>query len=260
LGQGGCTSVAALPEVTKDGHTLIGMNWDYAPVLEELCLVLEIEQTGKPKVVIVTEAGLIGMKGMNSAGLGLCVNGLVTNQDKFDAKVPFFVMLRSALNAENFARSLQAVMRAKLAVSGNLLFAHRDGEAIDLEVTPEDIGIVHAEGGILTHSNHFLTFTNRTDLKDMFRRLIPNTLFRYHRARRLLELDRGHIDVSSFKRVFSDHFSYPDSICWHVNPKDDELSQIETVNSVIMNLTEGVIYLAEGNPCQNEYVKLSPLR
>ena len=257
FGKGGCTSVAALPEATGNGRTYIGMNWDNAPFLRELCIVLKVAQTGKPKVMVVTEAGLIGLKGMNSAGLGVCVNGLVSNLDKFDVKVPFFIMLRKALNEDSFARSLQVAMQTKVAVSGNLLFAHRDGEAIDLEVTPEDIGIVQAENGILTHSNHFLALTNRPDLKNIFRKLIPNTLFRYRRARRLLEQDRGKINEKSFQRVFRDHFSHPDSICWHAHPDDDELDQIETLNSVVMDLSEGTLYIAEGNPCLTDYVKLS---
>jgi len=256
---GGCTSVAALPEVTRDGHTIIGMNWDNAPILTDMLILLEVEQPGKPKVVVSTEAGLLGLKGTNSTGLGMCVNGLVSAKDKFDPTcVPFLLMMRSALNAENFTRSLQAILRAKCGVPGNLLFAHRDGETIDLEVTPDDVGIVHDKDGILTHSNHFLTFTNRADFKDLFKKFVPNSLFRYHRARRLLEMDRGHIDIASFQRVFRDHFSYPDSICWHVNPKDDEHNQTKTLNSIIMDLTEGTMYLSEGNPCEKEYVRLTP--
>jgi isopenicillin-N N-acyltransferase-like protein len=255
---GGCTSITAMPEVTRDGHTIIGQNWDMAPVHFEQGIILTIEQAGKPKVVLSTEAGLIGMKGMNSEGIGICVNCLVSSKDRLEPSTPFLLMIRGALNAENFTRSLKAVLGTRTAVSGNILIACREGEAIDLEVTPDDVGTVHTEGGILTHSNHFLTFTNRKDLKDLFKRYAPSTLFRYHRARRLLEADKGEIDVDSFRRVFSDHVSYPDSICWHANPQDDELSQIKTISSVIMDLEEGAMYVTEGNPCQNEYVKLLP--
>lgn len=255
---GGCTSIAALPEVTRDGHTLIGQNWDMAPVHFAQGIILTIEQTGKPKIVLSTEAGIIGMKGMNSAGLGVCVNCLVSSQDRFEPSTPFLLLLRGALNAENFTRSMKAVLGTRTAVSGNILIACREGEAIDLEVTPEEVGTVHPEGGLLTHSNHFLAFTNRADFKDLFKRYAPSTLFRHHRARRLLEADRGEIDIDDFRRVFSDHVSYPDSICWHINPSDNELSRIKTISSVIMDLEEAAIYVTEGNPCQHEYVKLTP--
>jgi isopenicillin-N N-acyltransferase-like protein len=93
---------------------------------------------------------------------------------------------------------------------------------------------------------------------DIFKKFIPSSLFRYHRAQRLLAMDTGHIDVASFRRVFTDHFSYPDSLCWHVNPKDDVHSHTKTIRSIIMDLTAGAMYLTEGNPCENDYVKLTP--
>ncbi|HEX76934.1 MAG TPA: hypothetical protein G4O03_00735 [Dehalococcoidia bacterium] len=257
-GSDGCTSVAALPQVTKDGHTLLGQNWDYKPRFQGLSIILEVEQETKPNLVTQTEAGIIGFKGMNSAGVGVCVNGLVSNRDRFDPRTPFLIMMRGILNADSFSRALKAVLGTKATVSGNLLIAHRDGEVIDLEVTPEDVGFLYEEGGILAHSNHFVAFTNREDLIDTFKPAIPDTLFRIHRARRLMELDKGHIDVDSFQRMFKDHFSYPNSICRHADARDEEPRQLATLSSVIMDLEERALYMTEGPPCQNEYRKLSP--
>lgn len=253
----GCTSAVALPEVTKNGHTIIGKNYDMGPLHFDFCVILKVEQNNKPNIVISTEAGFIGGKGMNSAGLGVCGNGLVSNLDRFAPGVPWFIMKRGVLNAENFARSLKAVLDAPTAISGNMLIAHRDGVTIDLEITPEDVGVIQAEEGILTHSNHFLTTPNREDFRDVLKRYIPNTLYRHQRARRLLESDRGDIDIGCFQRMFSDHFSYPDSICWHPNPRDDELSQLGTITSTIMDLEDRSMYITEGYPCENKYVKLS---
>lgn len=254
----GCTSVAVLPPVTKHGHTILGENWDYKPRFHKLCIILEIEQEAKPNIVIQTEAGIIGSKGMNSIGVGLCVNALVSNRDRFEPRTPLFIMMRGILNADSFSRALKAVLGTRATVSGNLLIAHRDGEAIDLEVTPEDVGFLYAEGGILTHSNHFLAFTNREDLIDTFKVDIPDTLFRCQRARHLLELDKGGVDVDSLQRVFKDHFSYPNSICRHVDARDEEPKQVATLSSVIMDLEERTLYITEGSPCRNEYYKLTP--
>lgn len=257
-GSGGCTSVAALPQVTKDGHTILGQNWDWMSRLQGPNIILEVEQKAKPNLVTQTEAGIIAHKGMNSAGVGVCLNALVSNQDRFEPTTPFLIMARGILNADSFSQALKAVLGARVTVSFNFLIAHRDGETIDLEVTPEDVGFLYADGGVLTHSNHFLAFTNRKDLIDIFKPAIPDTLFRTHRARQLLELDKGHIDVGSFQRVFRDHFSYPNSICRHVDARDEGLKQLATLFSVIMDLEERALYIAEGPPCQNEYYKLTP--
>jgi len=257
-GSGGCTSVAALPGVTRDGHTILGQNWDWLPRFQESNVILEVEQEGKPGIVTQPEAGTLAHRGMNSAGLGICFNGMASSQDRFESTTPFLIIVRGILNADSYSQALKAALGARTTLSGNFLIAHRAGEAIDLEVSPKDVGFLYADGGILTHSNHFLALTNRADLKDILKPLYPDTLFRCHRAQQLLELDKGHIDVASFQRVFQDHFSYPHSICRHADALDEGLKQWTTLFSMIMDLEARAIYIAEGAPCQNDYYQLTP--
>jgi len=258
-GNDGCTSVAALPQVTRDSHTIVGQNWDWLPRFHESNVILEVEQEGNPGLVTQPEAGTLAHRGMNSAGVGVCFNGMASSRDKFESKAPpFLVMIRGILNADNFSRAMAAVLGTRATVSGSLLIVHRDGEAIDLEISPVGVGTVPAEGGILTHSNHFLVFTDREDLTDILKTLYPDTLFRHHRARQLLEVDKGHIDISSFQNVFRDHFSHPQSICRHVDTRVQGVRQWATLFSMIMDLEERAIYIAEGFPCQSEYYKLTP--
>jgi len=254
----GCTALCALPQVTESGHTIMGQNWDYKPSLVGGSIVLEMEQETKPNFVMVTEAGIVGQKGLNSAGVGLCVNALVTSQDKFEPRTPFLVVMRGVLNADTFGQALKAVLGTKTTVSGNLLIAHRDGEVIDLEMTPTEVGFLQAEDGIITHTNNLLALANREDLVDTMKSVLPDTLFRYSRSRRLLAAEKGRINIGSFQRVLKDHFSYPDSICRHVNPRDSEPNQLATQFSIVMDLEERTLYMAEGTPCQNEYHRLSP--
>jgi len=255
---GGCTSIAALPEVTKNGNTILGQNWDYKGRFQGLSVILEVESQNGPNIVMHAEAGTIAHKGMNSAGLGICLNALVSNRDRFEATTPFLIVGRAILNADSFSRAVRAVLKAKVTVSFNFLIAHRDGEAIDLEVSPLDVGFLHPDGGILTHSNHFIVLTNRPDMIDVFKATAPDTLFRAHRARHLIELERGKIDVGSFQRVFRDHFSYPNSICRHVDSREEESRHLATLSSAIMDLTARTFHLTEGAPCQNEYYRVAP--
>ena len=67
--RGGCTSIATLPRSTQSGHTLLVQNCDYKPRFQELSVILEVEQTGKPNIVIHAEAGTVAHRGMNSAWL-----------------------------------------------------------------------------------------------------------------------------------------------------------------------------------------------
>ena len=258
-GSGGCTSVAALPQVTKDSHTLLGQSWDWLPRFQDFNVILEVEQTGRPNVVTQPEAGNLAHRGMNSAGVGVCFNGMASSRDRFEAQAPpCLIMMRGILNADSFSQALKAVLGTRATVSGNFLIAHRDGAAIDLEVSPVDTGLLYPEGGILTHSNHFLTLTNREDLTDIIKSLYPDTIYRGHRARQLLEPDQGNIDVGSFQRLFRDHFSYPQSICRHLDDRVEGIMQWTTLFSMIMDLEERALYISEGFPCQNDYYKLTP--
>ena len=253
---GGCTSVSSLPQVTRDGHTLIGQNWDWLPRFQEFNVILKAEQAGKPSVVIQPEAGILAHRGMNSAGIGACFNGLATSRDAFGATVPCLLIMRRILNSESFSQALEAVLQVKATVSGNFFIAHRDGEAISLEMSPADVGFVYPEDGILTHSNHFIALKNRENFADILPSLYPDTLLRHQRARHLLEPEKGHIDVSSFQRVFQDHFSQPNSICRHLDERVDGIKQWVTLYSAIMDLSEPAMYVARGYPCQSEYEKV----
>ena len=246
-----CTSCGVLPESTSSHHTLIGENWDYKAKFKEQCVVLEIIQEKKPNILMHTEAGIIGQKGLNSSGIGLCINALVSNLDKFEPKTPFLIVCRQILNSENFADAIGAVLKARMSVSGNFLIGHSGGEIINLEALPIDVAFMNPKNGILTHSNNFLKMQYSHEIIDKFKESTPDSLFRFNRARKLLAQKKGNIDIRSFMEVLKDHFSYPSSICSHATQE----SEGETLASVIMDLDDRLMYISYGTPCTNDYVK-----
>jgi isopenicillin-N N-acyltransferase-like protein len=50
-----------------------------------------------------------------------------------------------------------------------------------------------------------------------------------------------------------DHLNRPNSVCRHPDERDLELERVQTVASIIMNLTQREVHLTSGPPCQNEY-------
>jgi isopenicillin-N N-acyltransferase-like protein len=63
----------------------------------------------------------------------------------------------------------------------------------------------------------------------------------------------GEITVEDFKEVLRDHVNHPNSICRHPDERDTELEHVQTVASIIMNLTQKEVHIASGPPCCNEY-------
>jgi isopenicillin-N N-acyltransferase-like protein len=247
-----CTALAATPEVSAAAHTLIGQNWDWMVGIQKNAVILEIEQEGKPRLLTFTEAGFVGKIGMNRAGIGLCANLLVGPETA--PGIPFHVFCRGILNAHSLGEAMGKVIGHKSGASGNFLIAHADGEAIDIETSPKGSDYLYSHSGILTHTNHFET---RIAIEDVGRKLFPDTILRYCRSGRFLEKERGRITLETFQEILRDHFNYPNAICRHIDETLPELEQIQTNASMVMDLTDLVMFVCWGNPCTGDY---QPLR
>ena len=134
----GCTAYALISEATRNRHVFVGQNWDYKPGLEDSCVILRIRQEKKPEVVMHTEAGIIGHKGFNSAGIGVCLNLIRCEKDVFQPGLPVWIKVRGILNSKSLPDALKILTTFAGPNSANMVIAHRDGEAIDAECTPDD--------------------------------------------------------------------------------------------------------------------------
>jgi len=252
-----CTAFVALPEATADRHTLVGQNWDWKPAASETVVILEAEVAEGADFVTVVEAGLLAKTGLNSAGIGLVTNALVTDQDKGKPGVPYHAILRGILEAETMADALSAITYHPRASSANYLIAHRNGEAINVEAAPGDysrVFIAFPEDGVYGHANHFVCPS--FDLKDVELWNGPGSLFRLRRMQRFLKQHLGDCNVTALKEMLADHFDLPNSICSHRSPNVPQVEQYVTIASIIMDLNTAVMWLADGNPCQTQYQQL----
>ncbi len=244
-----CTALFVAPGATADGHTLVAQNWDWANVLRGGAVLLRIKQPGRPTVLTLTEAGMVGKIGFNSAGVGVVTNFL--RHDHRRVGVPFHLILREAINAPRLGLAVAAVYRDTRADSGNYLLAHADGEAIDFEAVPSDVGFLYPQDGLLVHTNHFVT--PRLQAGDVGIVSSDHTLLRYGRATRLLRAQTGQITAETLKSIFRDHFNHPKSICRHPDPGQPEIERNATLASVIVDLTVGEMHVTAGEPCERKY-------
>ncbi len=70
----GCTAVGVRAD--GDRPTLIGQTMDLPSVHDGTQVVVIHEEQGAPTQAVFTAAGMIGLMGVNSAGVGVCVNNL----------------------------------------------------------------------------------------------------------------------------------------------------------------------------------------
>ena len=250
----GCTVAVILPEAAG-GHTLIGQNWDWKAACGELPIVLRVRPDEGPAFLTFVEAGILARHGLNDAGIGTCGSFIGCDHPP-QAGIPIAMMRRAVLQSATFPEAIGQVVRSPHSFASNHVLAHRDGEAIDLEMTPDRVFPMYAEDGILTHSNHFVAGTGH--VRDTGIALFPDSLNRYQRLRQGLESHTRPLGVKEFQTALTDHFGHPHSVCRHPDESGrqantDPRADIITVASVVMDLTEARMWVAPGAPCQSPY-------
>jgi isopenicillin-N N-acyltransferase-like protein len=247
-----CTALAAGPEVTKQGQVLLGQNWDWYTAVEAEPVLLRIRQPGKPEILTLCEAGQVGKIGMNSAGLGVCLN-FMSHADRGHG-VPIHVILRQMLGCAHLGEAIREGYRVPRGGAANVLLAHAEGEILDLELTATDADFLYGDAGWLVHANHFESPRLRSG--DTGLATSMSSLARAARARRLLNAARGQVTLDTFHTILSDHTYGAYAICRHPEPAEPPLQQTATRASVIMDLAARTMHLAAGQPCQEEYEAL----
>lgn len=246
----GCSSFGINREATLCKENIIGQNWDFYSKLRDCVIVLKIHQINKPDILMVAEAGFVGKIGLNSKGIGVCLNAIQTENKRLG--VPTHFILRGILNSEGIVDAIGAITRAELANSANYLIGNNGDTIVDVEADPTDFDVLHDESGVLVHTNHILS-KKLNGLKELLRFPHPDTYVRKMRLEKQLKQNIGVLTEDKIKEFLCDHEGYPDSICRHQNDLDPEHARVSTVSSIIMNLSKKEMQVASGNPCSHQY-------
>jgi isopenicillin-N N-acyltransferase like protein len=248
-----CTSFAATPELTLDGHTLLGQNWDWVPFAREACVLLEVQRDKKPSFATVVEAGMLAKIGMNEAGFGLCTNTLVSERDTNRRGLPYHVILRALFDAESVDDARRILASTERALSANYLVADKSGHAINFETIAGGEAEMHAtgpQGGLIAHTNHFLAPAFAAI--DAYVGNNPHSLTRLADMWRSLKAS-GRPSVQRMQGVLRSHEHAPNGICSHPDPAAPPLYARTTVASFIADVTAGQFWFTDGPPCAVAY-------
>ncbi len=249
----GCTVMAATPEVTESGHTIIGHNIDWLAATQKTYVILKKKRKNALNCVTFLEAGIVGKTGFNGAGIVSFGNALVT--DKMRPGIPSQIILNKVLNSHTVAEAIQNFLPPNRAASINRVIASAEGLCINIEASPEEFNYLYPEDGIIVHTNHFLG--KNTNIRDMNPAAFPNTLTRRYQALKLLSAETGRITRETLRKIYRNHIDKPNSICMHEDPyRYKGRETVKTVVSLILDLNEMQLDIAMGPPCEHEYVTL----
>jgi isopenicillin-N N-acyltransferase-like protein len=244
----GCTSVAVGNDQTASGNVLLAHNEDWSAADRGNVYLVHSEPDDGPPFLGMTYGPLLVNIGLNAVGIGAAINSVHPTDGRLG--VPRILHSRAVLNARTIGQAIGACVPKERAGGYHYLLADANGELYGVETSATGHSILYGEGGWLAHTNHYLS--PRLQALEA-----PGTHagshVRYNRARRLVAEQLGRVTLESLQALLRDHVNYPDSICAHPDPEEPPHPQDLTVTSLVMDLTERVIWATSGPPCEGEY-------
>lgn len=239
--EGDCSTIA----IKQPGHAAItGQTIDLPGNMTDLGCVFRIipENDGEPEILMYGFAGLLGYMGMNSHGLSININMVVSND--WHPGVSPYLLVRHFLTLASTEQCLQELNRITRSSSRSLIIADKLS-LLNVEFTATQIRVL--EEVLMIHTNHYLD----TDLikEDKIHFLFKNSsIKRLKLMQQLLPIDQI-INPETLFNIFADHTLYPVGICAH---GEGNIRRSETVAAVVMEPELFTMYARKGNACTGE--------
>ncbi|MGW4042226.1 C45 family autoproteolytic acyltransferase/hydolase [Streptomyces sp. NPDC004721] len=197
-----CSTIARRAELA-DGivHTFGSQTWDWHDQLDGEWHTHEI-RGGRYDFVGLTEHGILGKIGVNSAGLALHFNILRHHADGATG-VPIHVLAATVLEeAASVDEALDIVRAARRSASGSFTLFDSQS-AITADITPIGVFVIEPVNGTVVRTNHFLSAEAQADEKT--ERTQPDSGERYRLIQsRLHEYPEPHTSDELLAFLYSD--------------------------------------------------------
>ena len=253
----GCTAAIILPEAAEDGVLIHGHNWDWREQCVDTGVVLRIRRSESPDMLAFAEAGALARHGMNSAGVSLTGNYIGCDRDfTTGGRTPLGLVRRKLLESPNLAAALRTAWGHQRACSTNVMLAAAQGEAIDLEMAPDEIFPIPPRDGILVHANHWVSPAAQAKVRDTGIAISVCTLYRQRRTEDALRGKRRPVSVADVKEALADEYGKPDSVLRP--PKPGIVGSVTcTVCTTIMLPAKGEMWIARKPWVERNFKKYS---
>ncbi len=266
-GQPACTQIYALSSATTDGLDYLARNYDFPNELEHYQMVRVMKPKNGYKTIGVTQVCLAGAhQGMNEKGLAVAVNyGRSWKKDvngmpdyRVGGLPSTFLVQETLEKCATTAEAIEHITKYPLRGNGaHYGLLDKEGNACVVETTSSRFAIRRPEGGVLAHTNLYLT----SELKDanlpeyvnwktkhMTRPYYLSPKARYERAHELITNMKGKLNKDAMYQILSDHNGR--------EPDDDTICTHGEVGSTLATITcipkKGEVWVTDTHPCKSK--------
>ncbi|KAK5087172.1 hypothetical protein LTR05_004343 [Lithohypha guttulata] len=242
----GCTAFAWKTKTAS----FIAQNWDWEGQQKDNIMCVRVVQKDKPTIHMMTEAGIIGKIGMNSAGVGVTLNAIAAKGVSFD-KLPCHFALRIVLESTSLQEAKQKLNKAGLASACHITVADAETGSIGFENTAVDQIELHMKDGLNMHTNHITV--QRPGVED--KGMLADSPFRLERIEELLKSAGPEPSMQQLRDILKDDKNSPCAI----NRSPTEKATIQTLFSIVMDLQNRCAVVKMGRPTEGgEELELRP--
>ena len=254
----GCTALTASGPATKDGHMLIGRNFDFEgpPVFDRDKAVLLFKPQGKLAFASVAWAGMIGVvTGLNVAGIYVSVNAL-RSEDKSSSGVPVELLLRQVLeSAHTLDEAIDIIKQQPVLVPDLYLLADgKSGESAVIERSPTRAAVRRSKDSrdMLALANHALTPEFHGDKESERLRTELTSGARMTRMQELIDRQHGQLDPPAVLAILRDKRGPQDQVLGLGNR--NALDAIIATHSVVVDATALILWVGVGPHALGRYI------
>jgi isopenicillin-N N-acyltransferase-like protein len=235
----GCTALSWL----TDEHSWLAQNWDWNEAQKKNLVFLSIDQPGKPRIKMITEAGLIGKIGLNDAGVGVCLNAIKA-KGMDPQRLPCHLGLRMVLESGSREEAVEKLESFGISSACHMLIADENG---GVGVEWSSVGVAKVEMNDtrqVFHTNHFLLQHDGVEDKNW----LKDSTFRVGRIEELAKKVDGEPTYEKLYELFKDEENAPGSICRKMEGKSSSASLF----NIVMDLKARKADVTVGRPTEPE--------
>lgn len=216
---------------------ILAQTWDWIKRLEGKPVLLKIHHDDGHTTLTMTEPGIVGKIGLNSAGLGVGLN--ILSSSEMAEGVPIHILLRSALDSKTWDEAFNRITTSKIGTNSAITLADDKGQSVTCEYKGQHLKIIRPTGDVLVHTNHYLDSPALSPIASSEPRLVRATCLITKSTTR---------SVESAKTILADRQEGDSTICMPWHDDGDAWGSMGTLCSVVMDLKQRALHISRGHP------------